>query len=58
MKVEGQEWVMEEGASVVIEPGIKHRFIGLTESEILEISTQHFEDDSYRLTESGKVAYQ
>ena len=55
MVVNSKEWVMEEGDSVVIEPGDKHRFTGLKNSEILEISTQHFEDDSYRLSISGKV---
>ncbi len=34
----------------------KHRFLGLEESTIIEVSTQHFEDDSYRIEESKKVS--
>ena len=40
---------------VHIPPRTIHRFTGLEDSKIIEISTQHFEEDSYRLTESGKV---
>lgn len=32
-----------------IEPGLKHRMYGLEESEILEFSTTHYDDDSYKL---------
>ena len=35
-----------------IRPGTNHRFYGLKDSKILEISTQHFEEDSYRESES------
>jgi len=39
-----------------IERGVKHRIIGVTAEEtlLLECSTQHFEDDSYRESKSGK----
>jgi len=43
------------GDSVHIKPRTNHRFTGLVDSKILEISTQHFEDDSYRLEVSGKI---
>jgi len=46
---------MVAGDSVHILPMMKHRFTGIENSKIIEISTQHFEDDSYRLEESGKV---
>ena len=45
---------MLPGEVVHIKPNTIHRFIGLEDSKIIEISTQHFEDDSYRLTKSGK----
>jgi len=45
---------MIAGESVHIPPNTVHRFIGLKDSKIIEISTQHFDEDSYRLTKSGK----
>lgn len=44
------------GDTVTIAPYVKHSFRGIEDSEIFEFSTQHFEDDSYRLTKSGPVA--
>ncbi|MEK7486441.1 MAG: cupin domain-containing protein [Planctomycetota bacterium] len=45
-----QEIIMETGDAFHIYPGLIHQFEGLAkESEIFEFSTQHFEDDSYRL---------
>jgi len=41
--------VIQEGDVVRIRPFLLHRFTGLTHAKILEISTQHFEEDSYRL---------
>ena len=35
-----------------IEPGEKHKFIGITQAVILEVSTTHDEADVTRLTES------
>jgi len=55
MEFGGEEFLMEKGSKIHIPIGIKHRFTGLIDSEILEVSTQHFEDDSYRLIKSGKV---
>jgi len=55
MEVNNQIWTMKEGDVVNILPGMYHRFTGLEDSRIIEISTQHFEDDSYRLDKSGKV---
>ncbi len=46
---------MLPGSFVRIFQGVKHRFGGLDESEILEISTHHEESDSYRLEESRKM---
>ena len=49
MKRNDIEFFMEKGDPPVrIRPGEYHSFLGIHYSEILEVSTQHFEDDSYR----------
>jgi mannose-6-phosphate isomerase-like protein (cupin superfamily) len=41
---------MHPGDRVVIPPNTPHQFRGMDpKSTIIEISTQHFEDDSYRI---------
>jgi len=55
MNIEGSVTNMLPGKSIHIKPGTKHQFLGLEESEILEISTQHFDSDSYRLSKSRKL---
>jgi mannose-6-phosphate isomerase-like protein (cupin superfamily) len=44
-----ETFVMKPGDVCEITPHLKHRFTGLEDSEIFEFSTQHFEDDSYRI---------
>lgn len=46
---------LTKGMSFHIPPMLIHRFLGLQDSKILEISTQHFDEDSYRISESGKI---
>ena len=55
MEVDRMMKKMKPGESVHIMPRVYHRFTGLQDSKIIEISTQHFENDSYRLVGSGKV---
>ena len=43
---------MEPGDVVEIQPYIAHRFTGLAPSVLLEVSTQHFNDDNVRLSPS------
>lgn len=43
-----KENIMGEGGCVRINPEIKHRFSGLEDSVIIEISTHHEDKDSYR----------
>lgn len=43
---------LKPGQFVTVEREQKHSFKGLEKSLLIECSTQHFEDDSYRLTES------
>jgi len=55
IEIEKEEYLMGKGGMVHISPGTRHRFTGGTDAEILEVSTQHFEDDSYRLIKSGRI---
>lgn len=48
-----QVLTLNEGDIVHIKVGLRHRMLAEEESQLLEISTQHFEDDSYRIVESG-----
>ncbi len=43
------EGEIKQGDVIVIPPGNPHKLIALEDSEIIEISTQHFESDSYRI---------
>jgi|SRR3989338_1510869 len=47
--------IMHPGESLLIPPGAQHRFTGIEDSEILEFSTHHEDEDSYRVQESRKV---
>lgn len=44
-----KEVKLDIGKSIRIPIGLPHQLIALTEGEIIEISTEHFEDDSYRV---------
>ena len=51
--------VLRPGDSILIKPNDKHRFTGLEESEIIEFSTHHYDEedrDNYRIEFSGKVS--
>ncbi len=47
--------VMNVGDVVHIKPLVHHRITAITDAEIMEFSTHHMEDDSYRLEESSKI---
>jgi len=55
LKLGEKELLVKEGDSILIEPFTNHRFIGLTDSEIMEFSTHHKDEDSYREEPSGQV---
>ena len=55
MELGNEKRVMGVGDYVHVPPFVNHRFTGLEDSEIIEFSTKHIDDDSYRKTESGKV---
>ncbi|SRR5581483_6794456 len=46
---------MREGDYQRIKPGTKHRFRGIEDSVIIEVSTHHEDSDSIRIEESKKV---
>jgi D-lyxose ketol-isomerase len=51
-----QKIVLTHGQQYRLKPFTAHKFTSITSgAKILEISTTHYEEDSYRLTESGKV---
>lgn len=52
MEIEDNVFVIEKGDAVDIEVGQNHRFTGLEDSIMIEFSTHHEDDDSYREVES------
>ncbi len=48
-------YVLSPGDHIRIVPGVWHRFTGLTDVEIIEISTHHEDSDSVRHTKSERV---
>ena len=47
--------IMEEGDTMHIVPTMWHRITALTNAEVLEFSTFHMDEDSYRKSTSGKA---
>lgn len=47
--------VMVPGEIAHIKPYAQHRITALIDAEVMEFSTFHMEDDSYRIEESGKI---
>ncbi len=43
------ETIIEKGKIIHIPPGMPHQLECIEEGRIIEVSTQHFEDDSYRI---------
>jgi mannose-6-phosphate isomerase-like protein (cupin superfamily) len=46
---QAEEVVLKPGDSFHVPVGLRHQMIALEESELFEFSTQHFEEDSYRI---------
>lgn len=55
METNENKQIMFPGDSIHITPMLKHRFTGLENSVMIEFSTHHEEEDSYREEESGKI---
>jgi mannose-6-phosphate isomerase-like protein (cupin superfamily) len=41
--------ILYPGDVIEIPVGLRHQMFSLTGGELIEISTEHFEDDSYRV---------
>jgi len=41
--------ILEAGTIIEIEPGTPHQLIAVTKGEIFEVSTPHYDSDSYRV---------
>lgn len=41
--------VLEKGDSFRVKPGLIHQMIAIEDTELFEFSTQHFDEDSYRV---------
>ena len=41
--------IMKPGDKLHVPPGMKHQMQARVDTELFEFSTQHFEDDSYRI---------
>jgi|TARA_R110000772_G_scaffold46106_4_gene105350 quercetin dioxygenase-like cupin family protein len=46
---EEKRMTLEVGDTVHLKPCIPHKLIAIEESSVFEVSTQHFEEDSYRV---------
>ena len=44
-----KELIMERGDKFHVYRGLRHQMFALEDSDLFEFSTQHFEDDSYRI---------
>lgn len=55
MELDDEVRVMGVGDVIRIKPGTLHRYSGLEDSVIIEISTHHDDDDTYREVLSGDV---
>ncbi len=55
IELNNEKKILTPGDSILVKPGMKHRFTGLDDSEIIEFSTHHEDSDSYREEKSGKV---
>ena len=55
LELQDNAYMMLPGDAIDILPGQDHRFTGMVDSEIMEFSTHHEDEDSYRTVCSGKV---
>jgi len=45
-----KELILEKGMNFYVYPGLKHQMEAIEDSELYEFSTEHFDEDSYRIT--------
>lgn len=46
---EANDMIMKKGDSLEVPPGLVHQMLALEDTELYEFSTQHFDEDSYRI---------
>ena len=46
---EAKDLILEPGDKFHIYRGLRHQMVAIAPSELFEFSTQHFDDDSYRV---------
>tara|TARA_R110001583_G_scaffold88338_1_gene229233 strand:+ start:2418 stop:2801 length:384 start_codon:yes stop_codon:yes gene_type:complete len=46
---EAEEITLEKGDNFYVYVGLRHQMIALEDTELFEFSTQHFDEDSYRI---------
>ena len=46
---EAEELLLEPGMNFYIYPGLRHQMEAVEDSELYEFSTEHFDEDSYRI---------
>jgi len=46
---EAEEKILEAGQNFHVYTGLRHQMIALENTELFEFSTQHFDEDSYRI---------
>ncbi len=56
MEINDEVRILHPGDKQHISIGDRHRFTGLEDSAMIEFSTHHQEDDSYRDTSSGRIS--
>jgi len=56
VKRESKEDIVKVGEAIRIKPGVIHRFIGVEESEFIEISTEFSDKDAERYEMGGKIS--
>ena len=47
--MDAEEILLEPGQNFYVYPGLRHQMIALEASELFEFSTEHFDEDSYRV---------
>ena len=45
-----KETILEPGDAFYVYTGLRHQMYAIEDSELFEFSTQHFDEDSYRIT--------
>jgi quercetin dioxygenase-like cupin family protein len=54
LELQAGDKLMKEGDAIRLSPDTRHRLIAMEDSNVLEISTQHLDEDSYRVIDSDR----